>query len=81
VTVHLESGTEVVIVEGSATLEPGTVTPASLAAYDDKYDWTYDAETYGPFTRVDPTTVLAWRTAGWAGRESFQQTARWSFPT
>ncbi len=79
VTVHLDSGTEVVVVEGRAA---GAVTDeAVIGAYDAKYDWTYDIETYGPLTRVEPRVVLAWRTAGWAGRESFQQTGRWSFPT
>lgn len=76
VTVHLDSGTEVVIVEGRAA---GPVTePDVLAAYDRKYDWSYDLDEYGPLTRVAPETVLAWRTAGWAGRESFQQTGRWA---
>ena len=77
VTVHLESGTEPVIVEGyvaGTTSEPGI-----LAAYNLKYDWEYDAAEYGPLTSVAPGKVLAWRTAGWAGRESFQQTGRWTF--
>jgi hypothetical protein len=77
VTVHLDSGTDVVIVEGRAT---GPVSdPEVMAAYDRKYDWSYDTGTYGPLTSVTPETVLAWRTAGWAGRESFRQTGRWRF--
>lgn len=77
VTVHLDSGTEVVIVEGVVA---GTTTDADLiAAYDAKYDWIYDVAEYGPLTIVTPTDVLAWRTTGWAGRESFQQTNRWTF--
>jgi len=75
VTVHLDSGTEVVIVEGSASGSSGDA--EMVAAYDDKYDWTYDLARYGPLTRISPVTVLAWRTAGWAGRDSFQQSGRW----
>jgi hypothetical protein len=77
VTVHLDSGTDVVLVEGVVT--GTTEEPAVVAAYDTKYDWTYDLIEYGPFTVVAAATILAWRTAGWAGRESFQQTARWTF--
>lgn len=77
VTVHLDSGTDVVVVEGHVV---GTDTAApTIAAYDDKYDWTYDVDELGPLTIVAPLTVLSWRSAGWAGRESFQQGARWTF--
>ncbi len=80
ITVHLESGTDVVVVEGIAAVGRSEPTPAAvLAAYDAKYDWRYDQETYGVLTRVDPTAVLAWRTKGPAGRDSFQQTGRWTF--
>ena len=78
VTVHLDSGTDVVIVEGHAS---GQASGADIvAAYNRKYDWNYDLGEYGPLQRVDPDAVLAWRAAGWAGRESFQQTGRWRFP-
>ena len=77
VTVHLDSGTEVVIVEGRAVDASSDI--EVLARYDRKYDWSYEVATYGPLTCVAPGTVLAWRTAGWAGRESFQQTGRWTF--
>lgn len=50
-----------------------------VARYERKYDSSYEVDKYGPLTRVAPETVLAWRTAGWAGRESFQQTGRWRF--
>ena len=77
VTVHLDSGTDVVIVEGRRT---GMVTDADVIAdYDGKYRWSYDAGTYGPLSCIVAETILAWRTAGWAGRESFQQTGRWQF--
>src|SRR2546430_11399990 len=53
-------------------------TPADvLAAYDRKYTWTYDVGAYGELTVVEVGTVLAWRTAGWAGRDSFVASGRW----
>jgi hypothetical protein len=77
-TVHLDSGTDVVIVEGLAT-EVTSTAPAAVEAYNRKYDWDYRTADYGELTVVAPVTVLAWRTAGWAGRDSFQQTGRWVF--
>ena len=50
-----------------------------IAAYDKKYDWTYDLEQYGPFTTIDPSNVLAWRAAGPAGRDGFAHTGRWTW--
>jgi hypothetical protein len=78
VTVHLESGTEVVIVEGAVS----GVTAATdvIAAYDAKYDWSYDLDVYGSLTVVEPRTVLAWTAAGFAGRDGFVATSRWTFP-
>jgi hypothetical protein len=77
-TVHLDSGTDVVVVEGIA--QRGSEPPTELvAAYDAKYDWQYTYEEYGPFTRINPTLVRAWRSAGWAGREGFQSVGRWRF--
>jgi hypothetical protein len=77
VTVHLDSGTDVVILEGQA--EGPNDDDDVLAAYDRKYDWSYDVADHGPLTSVRPSTVLAWETAGWAGRESFQRSGRWDF--
>ena len=66
ITVHLGSVTDVVIVEGLAT---GRNSDARvLDAYNAKYDWNYTIDEYGPFTTVAPTKVMAWRSAGWAGR-------------
>lgn len=79
VTVHLESGTDVVIVEGFATVGAETG-PELLAAYRRKYDWEYDVAQYGALTRVVPSKILAWRSAGWAGRDSFETTGCWTFP-
>jgi hypothetical protein len=78
VTVHLDSGTDVVIVEGLA--RPGNGTSTELVqVYDQKYDWVYDASRYGDLMVVEPKRVLAWRTTGWAGRDSFQTTGCWVF--
>ncbi len=74
-TVHLDSGTDVVIVEGK--VEAPTVDPALIAAYDTKYTWTYVVATYGPLISIRPQLLLAWRSAGWAGRDGFIATSRW----
>lgn len=77
VTVHLDSGTDVVIVEGRVT---GRTDDADLLArYDRKYDWSYTVEEYGPLTTIAASTVTAWRSAGWAGRDGFQQASRWRY--
>ncbi|HEY1987950.1 MAG TPA: hypothetical protein VGG43_00640 [Acidimicrobiales bacterium] len=74
-TVHLDSGSQVVIVEGRAY---GPSADAEvMAEYNRKYDGSYDADTYGRPTVVVPETVLAWRTRGRAGRERFHQTGKW----
>jgi hypothetical protein len=77
VTVHLGSGLDVVIVEG--TVAGTTGEGAALAAYDAKYDWDYDLEQYGPLTVVAPRKVMAWRSAGRAGRDGFRAAGRWMF--
>lgn len=76
VTVHLESGTDVVIVEGTIAPAPGA---AAVQTYNAKYDWDYDEKQYGPLGRVAPSLVTGWRAAGWAGRDSFRETGSWSF--
>ena len=78
IAVHLDSGTDVVIVEG--VVEGPSVDASVVAAYDAKYTWTYDVAEYGPLTAVHPTSVLAWQSAGWAGRDGFTATARWTWP-
>jgi hypothetical protein len=78
VTIHLDSGTDVVIVEGLVSSAAPTV-PKVIEAYDQKYDWEYQVSQYGDLTEVKPRRVLAWRTSGWAGRDSFQTTGRWAF--
>ena len=74
-TVHLDSGTEVVIVEG--TVLAARDDASLIGRYDSKYDWTYDVARYGPLLPVRAVKVMAWRTAGWAGRDGFGQTGRW----
>ena len=77
VTVHLASGVEVVIVEGRVA---GFTEASELYdAYNEKYDWNYSTDEYGPLTTIVPSTVLAWRSAGWAGREGIRETGRWRF--
>jgi hypothetical protein len=77
VTVHLGGGLDVVIVEGTVVGTSGAA-PA-VGAYDAKYDWRYDLGQYGPFTVVAPAKIMAWRSAGPAGREGFQAAGRWTF--
>jgi pyridoxine/pyridoxamine 5'-phosphate oxidase len=61
--VHLESGDDVVVVEGTATkLSPAEVPDSFVPAYKDKYG--LEVDTSNPdfgFYRVAPTKVLAWR--------------------
>jgi hypothetical protein len=80
VTVHLDSGTDVVLVEGTTGLtSQGATPPSSVEAYNAKYHWDYEIARYGELTVVEPVRVLAWRSAGWAGRDSFQATGCWVF--
>jgi hypothetical protein len=79
VTVHLDSGVEVVIVEGrAAPVADPPLVAAFVAAYDRKYDWQYDVEQYGPPLRVRPSTILAWRSGGFAGRDGFVAGTKWT---
>lgn len=77
VTVHLDSGTDVVLLEGSVSGESEDA--EVIAEYDSKYEYRYDLDTFGALTVVSPGRILAWRSAGWAGREGFDRTGRWSF--
>lgn len=78
-TIHLGSINDVVIVEGRTV---GSAADSHLVdAYNAKYDWDYSVDEYGPFTLIDPAKVIAWRSTGWAGRDGFQATGRWTFPS
>ncbi len=69
--IHLESGDEVVIMEGS--LEPVAPTPALLAAYQDKYGISLGDNPTGLY-RLKLAKALAWL------ESDFPQTAtRWRF--
>ena len=82
ITVHLESGTEVVIVEGLAAAVTGADTlQAFLAAYNAKYNWDVFATddgvadssgTTGPAYRIRPRVVFGWDT-------DMRAPTRWSF--
>lgn len=76
VSIHLDSGTDVVIVEGWAEAATAGDVSAAVERYRAKYETDYDAEELGPLTGVRPRHVIAWATAGWAGRGGFQRTVR-----
>lgn len=74
VSVHLDGAIDVVIVEGM--IAGTTDDPAHVAVYDAKYDYRYDPS-LGPFITVAPETVIAWRSAGIAGKDGFTAAGRW----
>jgi len=76
-TVHLESGTDVVILEGRV-VDADAVVPA-VARYDDKYSYAYDVAAYGALLAVQPVKIVAWTAAGPAGREGFTAGGTWTF--
>jgi hypothetical protein len=77
VTAHLDSGTDVVIIEGLAST---SVTGADvLAAYGAKYGRDYTPAELGDLTCLTPSTVITWRSAGWAGKDGFREAAKWVF--
>src|SRR3990172_11575776 len=61
--VHLESASEVAIVEGVATrLPPEDVPPAAVDAYARKYGWRIAPDDSGmPYFALSPNLALAWR--------------------
>ena len=75
-TAHLDSGTDVVIVEGRAAAGAST-DDAALAAYHTKYESDYDVAEFGNLTRIVPVKIIAWRAAGWAGRDGFRSAGKW----
>jgi len=79
--VHLESGTEVVIVEGVAAVAGVVRLEAFLADYNSKYGWDAFATdegvagssgAAGPAYRVRPRVVFGWDT-------DLRTATRWSF--
>lgn len=79
VSVHLDSGVDVVVLEGMARGRDDAADGAAIRAYDAKYDWSYDVDELGPLTLVVPEVVIAWRSDGWAGRDGFAAAARFRF--
>ena len=78
VTVHLESGDRVVLLEGSATpMVPPT--EAFLAAYNEKYEWDLTADSSGAFV-FRPRVGYGWISDPDDRGETFQNSGtRWSF--
>ena len=83
-TVHLESGGEVVILEGAATevTDVAALTPV-VRAYNEKYRWDLDpAAPPGPFFSLAPDVAFGWVSdpSGLDGGAAFGGTAtRWRF--
>ncbi|WP_410764444.1 pyridoxamine 5'-phosphate oxidase family protein [Haloferax sp. DFSO60] len=60
-TVHRESGTDVVILEGVAErLDEQTADESTLERIDDAYEEKYDIRHGTPVFRIHPARVLAW---------------------
>lgn len=84
ITVHLESGSEVVIVEGGASLlADRSLIERVVADYNAKYEWDMDPDDPpGPLYEVRPRIVFGWVVdpSGLDGGSAFHATAtRWRF--
>jgi hypothetical protein len=77
-TVHLPSGSDVVVVEGNCANYASTPDDV-LDAYQAKYGRGYDVTEFGQLSQLAPSTVIAWRVAGWAGQGGFQERGKWTF--
>ena len=62
ITVHLESGSEVVIIEGMAeTANNATLIEQVISLYNQKYNWNLDPHNMSdPFYAVRPQVVFGW---------------------
>jgi hypothetical protein len=79
VSVHLGSGTEVVIVEGTGTYERDAgVLQGFLDAYNGKYGYRYTVEQMPYAFEVVPDVVLAWQTIGELGEKGFEAVGKWT---
>jgi hypothetical protein len=84
ITVHLESGNEVVIIEGRALIvdEP-TLVARIVEVYNPKYHWDLDPDHLpGPFYEVTPRVAFGWISddSGLDGGAAFNGSAtRWVF--
>jgi pyridoxine/pyridoxamine 5'-phosphate oxidase len=61
VVVHLESGDEVVVVEGRVEAMETSLLPEFLDAYETKYDYRPSGEQVDGVYQVRPRKALAWR--------------------
>ena len=84
ITVHLESGSEVVIIEGVAEIvKDATLVEQIVVLYNQKYNWNLDAENLpDPFYVVRPRVAFGWHfddsqlTPEYSGLET---ATRWCF--
>ena len=84
ITVHLESGSEVVIIEGSAEpVSDATLVERVVGLYNQKYHWDVDPNNVpGPFYAVRPQVAFGWLSdeSGLDRGAAFHGTAtRWRF--
>ena len=84
ITVHLESGSEVVIIEGVAeTVSDVALVEDVVSVYNAKYHWDMDPNNLpGPFYVVRPQVAFGWVSdeSGFDGGAAFHGTAtRWRF--
>ena len=84
ITVHLESGSDAVIVEGAAEESIDRVAVGEIVErYNEKYAWNMDPDDLpGPFWRVAPAVVFGWLSdpSGMDGGAAFHGTStRWTF--
>lgn len=84
ITVHLESGSEVVIIEGTASMVNDTVLVERVVSlYNQKYNWDMDPNNLpGPFYAVRPRVAFGWVSdeSGLDQGSAFHGTAtRWRF--
>lgn len=84
ITVHLDSGAEVVLLEGTATpITERALLERVCAAYSEKYAWPLDPDTLpGPMFTVRPRVAFGWVSdqSGLDGGSLFHGSAtRWRF--
>ena len=84
ITVHLESGSEVVIIEGVAeTVNDVALVERVVSTYNAKYHWDVDPNNLpGPFYAIRPRVAFGWVSdeSGFDGGAAFHGTAtRWKF--
>lgn len=84
ITVHLESGSEVVIIEGTAVpISETTLVKRVVSLYNQKYNWNVDPHNLpGPFYAVRPRVAFGWLSdeSGLDQGSVFHGTAtRWHF--